>query len=62
MLVVDFVRLGEQVAEAEKARADRIHIDVMDGHFVEGWPARARNLGTARRQYLKELTPDPHIL
>ncbi len=34
ILAADFAHLGEQVAEADKAGADRIHIDVMDGHFV----------------------------
>jgi ribulose-phosphate 3-epimerase len=34
VLSADFTRLGEQVREAEKAGAQRIQVDVMDGHFV----------------------------
>ena len=34
ILAADFARLGAQVTEAEQAGADRIHVDVMDGHFV----------------------------
>jgi ribulose-phosphate 3-epimerase len=34
ILAADFARLGEQVRDAEQAGADRIHVDVMDGHFV----------------------------
>jgi ribulose-phosphate 3-epimerase len=34
ILAADFARLGEQVLETERAGANRIHIDVMDGHFV----------------------------
>lgn len=34
ILSADVARLGEQVAEAVAAGADRIQVDVMDGHFV----------------------------
>src|SRR5438105_9214403 len=34
ILSADFTHLGEQVREADAAGAQRIQIDIMDGHFV----------------------------
>lgn len=35
VLNADFSRLGEEVARADAGGVDSIHLDVMDGHFVE---------------------------
>lgn len=34
ILSADFTQLGEQLTQVERAGADRVQVDVMDGHFV----------------------------
>jgi ribulose-phosphate 3-epimerase len=34
ILSADFAKLGEEIIAIEKAGADMVHVDVMDGHFV----------------------------
>jgi len=60
ILSADFSRLGEQVAEAEAAGADYIHIDVMDGHFVPQITIGALVVAAIRRR--TRLPLDVHLM
>jgi ribulose-phosphate 3-epimerase len=54
ILSADFSQLAEEVGAVEKAGADAIHVDVMDGHFVPNL-----TIGPLVVQGLKKLTHLP---
>jgi len=60
ILAADFARLGEQIAEAERAGADRIHVDVMDGHFVPNIAIGAPIVQSLRR--VTRLPMETHLM
>ena len=60
ILSADFTRLGDQVKDAERAGADMIHIDVMDGHFVP--PITMGPLVVEAVNRVTELPLDVHLM
>ena len=60
ILAADFLRLGEQIAEAEAAGADFVHVDVMDGRFVPNISIGLPVLEAVRRA--TKLPVDVHLM
>ena len=60
ILSADFARLGEEIAAAECAGADWIHVDVMDGHFVPNLTIGPPVVAACRR--VTALPLDVHLM
>jgi len=60
ILSADFIRLGEEIKAVEKAGADYIHVDVMDGHFVPNITIGPMIVKAARR--VTNLPLDVHLM
>jgi ribulose-phosphate 3-epimerase len=60
ILNADFSRLDRVVHKMERAGVDRLHLDVMDGHFVDNLTFGADVVGAFRR--LTTLPLDVHLM
>ncbi|RJR25507.1 MAG: ribulose-phosphate 3-epimerase [Desulfobacteraceae bacterium] len=60
ILSADFARLGDEISAVERAGADYIHIDVMDGHFVPNITAGPPIVRAVRK--ITSLPLDVHLM
>jgi ribulose-phosphate 3-epimerase len=60
ILAADFARLGEQIAQVERGGATMLHLDVMDGHFVQNLTIGPPVVASIRK--ITRLTLDLHLM
>ena len=60
ILAADFARLGEQIAQVEQGGATMLHLDVMDGHFVQNLTMGPPVVASIRK--ITRLTLDVHLM
>jgi ribulose-phosphate 3-epimerase len=60
LLSADFARLGEEIRAVERAGADLLHFDVMDGHFVPNISMGVPILAAVRK--VSTLPLDAHLM
>ncbi len=60
ILAADFSRLAEQIRTVEAAGADWLHLDIMDGHFVDNISFGPALVATVRKQTTLPL--DVHLM
>ncbi len=60
ILAADFARLGEQIVEVERGGATMLHLDVMDGHFVQNLTIGPPVVASIRK--ITRLTLDVHLM
>ncbi len=60
ILSADFARLGEEIARVEKAGITKLHVDIMDGHFVPNLTMGPPVVKSIRK--ITRLTLDVHLM